>query len=226
MFGKVLSSAVLGIDAYTVEVEAHLENTTPAKFFTVGLAEGAVKESKERVLAAMKNSGFRIPSKRITVNLAPADIRKEGAAFDLPIAVAILCGLRHVDTNFLDKIILIGELSLDGELRPVKGILPICINAKKQGINGIIVPPENQKEASFVPGLKIAPVSTLKEVVEILNGEKEIQVVKNQNPFSHEYKKPEPSKLIDLRGNKFIPMPAWKKQIFATIVKLIKRESP
>ena len=81
MFGKVLSSAVLGIDAYTVEVEAHLENTTPAKFFTVGLAEGAVKESKERVLAAMKNSGFRIPSKRITVNLAPADIRKEGSAF-------------------------------------------------------------------------------------------------------------------------------------------------
>ena len=132
MFGKVLSSAVLGIDAYTVEVEAHLENTTPAKFFTVGLAEGAVKESKERVLAAMKNSGFRIPSKRITVNLAPADIRKEGAAFDLPIAVAILCGLRHVDTHFLDKIILIGELSLDGELRPVKGILPICINAKNR----------------------------------------------------------------------------------------------
>ena len=184
MFGKVLSSAVLGIDAYTVEVEAHLENTTPAAFFTVGLPEGAVKESKERVLAAMKNSGFRIPSKRITVNLAPADIRKEGAAFDLPIAVAILCGLRHVDTNFLDKIILIGELSLDGELRPVKGILPICINAKKQGINGIIVPPENQKEASFVPGLKIAPVSTLKEVVEILNGEKEIQVVKNQDSFN------------------------------------------
>ena len=184
MFGKVLSSAVLGIDAYTVEVEAHLENTTPAKFFTVGLAEGAVKESKERVLAAMKNSGFRIPSKRITVNLAPADIRKEGAAFDLPIAVAILCALRHVDTHFLDKIILIGELSLDGELRPVKGILPICINAKKQGINGIILPPENQKEASFVPGLKIAPVSNLKEVVEILNGEKEIQVVKNQDSFN------------------------------------------
>ena len=113
MFGKVLSSAVLGIDAYTVEVEAHLENTTPAKFFTVGLAEGAVKESKERVLAAMKNSGFRIPSKRITVNLAPANIRIECAAFDLSIAVAILCRLRHVDTNFLDKIILIGELSLD-----------------------------------------------------------------------------------------------------------------
>jgi len=113
MFGKVLSSAVLGIYAYTVEVEAHLENTTLAKFFTIGLAEGAVKESKERVLAAMKNSGFRIPSKRITVNLAPANIRIECAAFDLSIAVAILCRLRHVDTNFLDKIILIGELSLD-----------------------------------------------------------------------------------------------------------------
>ena len=97
MFAKALSSAVLGIEAYTVKVEAHLENVSPSKFFTVGLPEGAVKESKERVLAAMKNSGFRVPQKRITINLAPADIRKEGTAFDLPIAVSILTALRQID---------------------------------------------------------------------------------------------------------------------------------
>lgn len=199
MFAKVLSSAVMGIDAYIVKVEAHLENASPAKFFTVGLPEGAVKESKERVLAAMKNSGFRVPSKRITVNLAPADIRKEGTAFDLPISVAILSALKHVQPDFLDKILLIGELSLDGELRPVKGILPICINAQKVGIKGIILPTQNQKEASYVPGLKIAPVSTLAEVVEILNGEKEIEVAPNKEGFNFPVQK-YPVDFADVKG--------------------------
>ncbi|MDP6935833.1 MAG: YifB family Mg chelatase-like AAA ATPase [Candidatus Marinimicrobia bacterium] len=184
MFAKALSSAVLGIEAYTVKVEAHLENVSPSKFFTVGLPEGAVKESKERVLAAMKNSGFRVPQKRITINLAPADIRKEGTAFDLPIAISILTALRQIDAHYLDKIILIGELSLDGDLRPVKGILPICINAYNKGIKGIILPTQNKKEASYVPGLKIAPADTLRDVAEILNGRKELSITTNKNSFN------------------------------------------
>ena len=181
MFAKVLSSAVLGVDAYTVKVEAHLENCYPARFFTVGLPEGAVKESKERVLAAMKNSGFRIPSKRITINLAPADIRKEGSAFDLPIAIGILSALGYVNEKYLDKIMLVGELSLDGFLRPVKGIFPICLNAKKNGTKAIILPIQNTKEASFVEGIRIAGAKTLKDVADILNDEKDIEPVAKED---------------------------------------------
>ena len=181
-FAKTLSSAVMGIDAYTVKVEAHLENASPANFTTVGLPEGAVRESKERVMAAIKNSGYKIPQKRITVNLAPADIRKEGSAFDLPIAVGILSALGYVDKKFLDKILMIGELSLDGILRPVKGTFPICLNAKESGYKGIILPKQNVKEASFVSDIKIAGVETLQEVVEILNGSGKYESVITQTP--------------------------------------------
>ena len=175
MFSKVLSSAVLGVDAYIVRVEAHLENVRPAKFMTVGLPEGAVRESKERVMAAIKNSGFKLKQKRIIINLAPADIRKEGAAFDLPIAVGILGAQKLVSSKYLDKIILIGELSLDGILRPVKGIFPICLNARKDKIRGIILPKENLKEASLVDGIKVDGVHTLSQVGEIRNGERDLQ---------------------------------------------------
>ncbi|MCG8606073.1 ATP-dependent protease, partial [bacterium] len=120
MFSKVLSSAVLGIDAYLVEVEAHLEGQLP-KFLTVGLPEGAVKESKERVNAAIKNSGFRFPQKRVTINLAPADIRKEGSGFDLPMAIGILAAMGQVSQELLQDLVILGELSLDGSLRPVRG---------------------------------------------------------------------------------------------------------
>ncbi|NOZ09317.1 MAG: YifB family Mg chelatase-like AAA ATPase [FCB group bacterium] len=174
MFARVLSSAVLGIDAYVVKVEAHLENVRPPSFTTVGLPEGAVRESKERVLAAIKNSGFWVPQKRITINLAPADIRKEGSAFDLPIAIGLLAAQEIVDNKYLDRIILVGELSLDGRLRPVRGVLPICLNARERGIKGIILPEENIKEASYVSDLRIAGVSSLQEAIDLLNGKKEI----------------------------------------------------
>ncbi len=174
MFARVLSSAVLGIDAYVVKVEAHLENVRPPSFTTVGLPEGAVRESKERVLAAIKNSGYSIPQKRITINLAPADIRKEGSAFDLPIAIGLLAAQQAVDEKYLDKIIIVGELSLDGGLRPVKGILPICLNAKERGIKGIILPKENISEASYVSDIRIAGVDTLIEAVDLLNGKGEM----------------------------------------------------
>ncbi|MBT3252357.1 MAG: YifB family Mg chelatase-like AAA ATPase [Candidatus Marinimicrobia bacterium] len=183
MFSKVLSSAVQGVDAYIVSVEAHLENVRPAKFMTVGLPEGAVRESKERVMAAIKNSGFKLKQKRVIINLAPADIRKEGAAFDLPIAIGILGAQNLVSDKFFDKIILVGELSLDGRLRPVKGVFPICLKARTEQIKGIILPKENLKEASLVDGVKIAGVETLSQVVEILNGERSLDL--SERPSSN-----------------------------------------
>ena len=119
MFAKALSSAVLGIDTYIVEVEAHLTGSQLPRFLTVGLPEGAVKESKERVTAAIKNSGYKFPLKHVTINLAPADIRKEGSAFDLPIAIGILAATGEVKPDYLENILLLGELALDGTLRPI-----------------------------------------------------------------------------------------------------------
>ena len=170
MNSKVLSSAILGIDAYVVEVECHITGSKLPKFVTVGLPEGAVKESKERVSAAIQNSGYKLPGKHITINLAPADIRKEGSAFDLPIAVGLLSAMGEVSDNYINKILLMGELALDGSIRPIQGVLPIAICAKKNGIPGIIVPEENAKEASVVEGVKVASASSLNEVVHILNG--------------------------------------------------------
>lgn len=185
MFAKVMSSAVLGIDAYTVKVEAHLDYRLPITFNTVGLPEGAVRESKERVMAAIKNSGFNLKAKRITVNLAPADIRKEGSLFDLPIAVGILAAYGQVDQKFFEHLMLVGELSLDGTLRPVKGTFPICLNAKKDNISGVILPVENVQEASYVDRIKIAGMKNLRDVVDMLNGEPDINVKKRiGKPFS------------------------------------------
>jgi len=129
MFAKALSSAVLGIDTYIVEVEAHLTGSQLPRFLTVGLPEYAVKESKKRVTAAIKNSGYKFPLKHVTINLAPADIRKEGSAFDLPIAIGILAATGEVKPDYLENILLLGELALDGTLRPIKGALPIAICA-------------------------------------------------------------------------------------------------
>ena len=140
MLAKVLSSAVLGIDGYIVEVEAHLTGAKLPRFITDGLPEGAVKESKERVRAAIRNSGFKFPNKHVTINLAPADVRKEGSGFDLPIAIGILAAMGFVKRDYLDKLVLLGELSLDGQLRPVKGALPLAIAAHKNGVKGLILP--------------------------------------------------------------------------------------
>ena len=178
MHAKVISSAILGIDAYEVEIEANLTPTPMPKFITVGLPEGAVKESKERVIAAIKNSGFYFPSKKVVVNLAPADIRKEGSAFDLPIAIGILAALGEVKQSYLDKLWLLGELSLDGTLRPIRGALPIAICATQNGVKGIVLPEENAKEAAIAENVKIAGVHSLLDVVSILNGEKTHETVK------------------------------------------------
>ncbi|MFQ5864188.1 MAG: YifB family Mg chelatase-like AAA ATPase [bacterium] len=169
MLSKVLSAAVLGIDAYIVEVEAHLEGQLPT-FATVGLPEGAVKESKERVNAAIKNSGFRFPQKRVTINLAPADIKKEGSAFDLPMAIGILAAMGQVSQECLQDFIILGELSLDGSLRPIRGALPISLAVKKAGKHAIILPKENAKEAAITKEIKVNPMLNLADTVDLLNG--------------------------------------------------------
>ena len=173
MLSKVLSSAVSGIDAYVVEVEVDITNGLPT-FTTVGLPEAAVKESKERVKSAIKNSGYSFPDDRITVNLAPADIKKEGTGFDLPIAMGILTANRVVSQDKILPYLFLGELSLDGRIKPVKGSLPMALAAKEAGYAGIMVPSDNRGEASVVDGIDVYPVHTLSQVVSFLTNEVEI----------------------------------------------------
>ncbi len=175
MLAKVVSSSTLGVDAYKVEVEADIQQQLPI-FITVGLPDGAVRESKERVTAAIKNSDFVFPSKKVTINLAPADIRKEGSAFDLPIAVGILAATGQIMRDRFDQYVLLGELSLDGALRPVPGVLPMSMNFQGgNGIKGILVPQENAREASMAGTVPVFPVKSLKEAVHFLEDESTIK---------------------------------------------------
>lgn len=173
MLARVLSSAVIGIDAYLVEVEVDIAQGLP-NFTTVGLPETAVKESRERVKAAITNSGYTFPADRITVNLAPANIKKEGTGFDLPMALGILSATGILPEKAISCYLFLGELSLDGRVKPVNGSLPMAIAAKKAGYRGIVVPADNGKEASVVSDLCVYPVGTLGEVVDFLKGFKSI----------------------------------------------------
>ncbi len=176
MLSKIFSSATYGIDAYLVEVETNVESHIPG-FTIVGLPDNAVKESRERVTAAIKNSGLKFPTKKITVNLAPADIKKEGSAFDLPIAIGLLSATEIIIENNLSNTIFLGELSLDGRLRHVKGALPITVEAKKKGIKRIILPIDSSKEASIVEGIEVYGIENLSDVVKFINGEKKAEPV-------------------------------------------------
>jgi magnesium chelatase family protein len=176
MLAKVISCATFGIDGYLVDVEVDLANGLP-QFTTVGLPDNAVKESKDRVSAAIKNSGFRFPPKKITVNLAPADIKKEGSSFDLPIAVGILGAVQSVSAAGLNRYAILGELSLDGSLRPIKGAISIALAARENGLDGIILPKINGREAAIVENIKVYAFDNLIEVVAFLNGETEVQPI-------------------------------------------------
>lgn len=171
MFSKVFSGATIGIDAYIVEVETHSENNIPS-ISIVGLPDNAVKESKERVTAAIKNSGIALPHRKLTVNLAPADIKKEGSSFDLPIAIGILLATEIFTSDKIEQTLLLGELSLDGTLRKIKGALPITVEANKKDIKNIIIPAESVNEASIVDGINVYGMNTLNEVIEFLKNEK------------------------------------------------------
>ena len=173
MLATVLSSAVLGIDAYIVKVEVDVADGLPA-FSTVGLPDSAIKESRDRVTAAIKNSGFYFPPSRITANLAPADIRKAGSAFDLPIAIGVMAATKQVDLSSLENTMVLGELALDGNIRSIQGGLPIAIAAKENGVQNLILPAENAKEAAIVDALKVYPVESLSEAAAFLNSAKDI----------------------------------------------------
>jgi len=170
VLAQVQSGAVLGIDAYIVKVELDVSEGLPS-FNTVGLPDIAIKEARDRVTAAIKNSAFNFPIKRVTANLAPADIRKEGSSFDLPLAIAVLAATGQVKMEMLDKYAILGELSMDGSVRSVKGALPIAVGIRDNHIQGLILPTGNVKEAAVVDGIEIYPVESLRETVSFLNGE-------------------------------------------------------
>ena len=175
MVSEIFTSATYGVDAYIIRVETHIEKGLHC-FSVVGLPDNAVKESRERVSAAIKNSEFFFPSiKRITINLAPADVRKEGSGFDLPIAVGIITETNQVSPQMLKDYLFVGELSLDGRLRRVPGVLPITLEAKNNNFKGIILAVENANEAAIVKGIEVYPFETLREVVDFLNGDTEPQ---------------------------------------------------
>ena len=172
MIEKVIGCALEGIEAQKVEVEVNVSRG--AKFLLVGLPDNAVKESHYRISAALKNIGFKIPVKEIIINLAPADLKKEGSAYDLPIALGILCASGQIKLGLFKDYVVMGELSLDGTLRPVRGVLSMAIKAKKLGMKGIIIPANNLEEASLVKGLNIIGVKSLQQLIDHLLDKKPI----------------------------------------------------
>ncbi len=167
MLARVRSGALMGVDAVVVEVEVDMGFGLPM-FNIVGLPDSAVKESKVRVVSAIRNCGFQLPVKKVTVNLAPADIRKDGTGFDLPIALGVLAAGEVLEPASLEKHLFVGELALDGGIKPVRGALPLAVAARDAGLKGIVVPKENAREASVVQGIEVLPVSTFRELAELL----------------------------------------------------------
>lgn len=186
MLARVKSGALRGVDAYIVEVEVDIAPGLPA-FTTVGLPEAAVKESKDRVKAALKNSGYQFPLNRVTINLAPADVRKEGTGFDLPVAIGLLAAQGIVPPESLEKYLVIGELFLDGRLKATRGVLSMALATRQAGLAGVVVPRDNAREAAVVQDIAVYPLETLAAVVEFLQGRNQIA--------------PEPPPLLDLLGS-------------------------
>jgi len=170
MLFKTRSASVYGIEAYLVDVEVNIATGPTGSFYIVGLPDTAVRESRNRIIAAIRNNGFSFPYQCITVNLAPADVKKEGSAFDLPMAVSILGGHGLLQQQDLSNYLLVGELSLDGKLRPVRGVLSIAMLARDRKIPHLLVPQSNAREAAVVDGIAVYPMRTLTEVVDFLNG--------------------------------------------------------
>ncbi len=174
MFSKIISCAVLGIDGKIISVEADVNDGLPT-FTMVGYLSSSVKEAGERVRTALKNSGYHMPPKRITINLSPADIRKDGSGFDLPVALAVLLAIGILPEIDIDNTLVLGELGLNGEVKPITGVLPMVYHCMKNGITSCIVPKANAKEAALVRGIKVYGVESLKEVAEFIQGMIEIK---------------------------------------------------
>lgn len=195
MIAKIFSAGLMGIDAYLIYVEVDIRMSQLPKWNTVGLPESAVKESKERVIAAVRNSGYDFIFRRVTINLAPADTKKEGTAFDLPIAIGLMEASGTLMSPMLEDSIILGELSLTGELRTVKGVLPMAILAKEMGMKRIIVPKENAQEAAMVSGIEVYGFEFFSDLVEFLSGRREVKTTvyknfketKKVSPYDHDY---------------------------------------
>ena len=184
MLVKTFGCALFGIDAITVTIEVNIDKGI--NFYLVGLPDNAVKESQQRIEAAICNLGYHYPHKKIVINMAPADIRKEGSAYDLPIAIGILAAAEQINTDRLEQFIIMGELSLDGTLNPIKGTLPIAVKAKQEGFKGLIVPKENAREAAVVEGVEVYGVETIHEVVAVLNGDSTMKPVDVDDIVHHQ----------------------------------------
>lgn len=180
MFSRLKSVGLFGIESYMIEIEADVSTGLPC-FDIVGLPDTAVKESRDRVRSAIKNCGFKFPIGRITVNLAPADLKKEGAVYDLPILLAILKASGQIKNDFSDSVF-IGEVALDGRIRPINGALAITITARQNGISNIFVPEDNAREAAVISGINVFPVSNIKQIIEHLTGEVELKPSENTVP--------------------------------------------
>lgn len=180
MFSRLKSVGLFGIESYMIEIEADVSTGLPC-FDIVGLPDTAVKESRDRVRSAIKNCGFKFPMGRITVNLAPADLKKEGAVYDLPILLAILKASGQIKNDFSDSVF-IGEVALDGRIRPINGALAITITARQNGISNIFVPEDNAREAAVISGINVFPVSNIKQIIEHLTGEVELKPSENTVP--------------------------------------------
>ncbi|MPQ45534.1 hypothetical protein GCQ56_00820 [Marinifilum sp. N1E240] len=172
MLVKTYGSAVYGIHATTITIEV---NVFPGvRFSLVGLPDNAVKESQQRIDSALREVGYKIPGKKIIINMAPADIRKEGSAYDLPLAIGIIAATEQIHCDQLDQYMIMGELSLDGSLVPVKGVLPMAIQAREEGFKGLILPKQNAREAAVVNKLEVYGADSIKEVIDFLKGDLEI----------------------------------------------------
>ena len=199
MLVKVYAAALQGIDATIVTIEVN--SSRGIKFFLVGLPDSAVKESHERIISALQVNGYRFPSRQIVVNMAPADIRKEGSAYDLPLAIGILASAGEVSEEKLSKYLIMGELSLDGSLQPIKGALPIAISARAQGYEGFILPKQNAREAAIVNNLNVYGVENIKEVIEFFNGERELeQTIVNTREEFYQHQSNFPFDFADVKG--------------------------
>src|SRR6266550_4370488 len=168
MLASLRSAAVIGVDALPVAVEVDVSLGMPI-FTMVGLPDASVRESRDRVKSAIRNSGYHFPDHRVTVNLAPADVRKAGASYDLPIALGILAASGVIERRHIDKIVLLGELSLDGSIQSIRGVLPVAVAARREGRSAMLLPSANADEARVVEGLHVLPVESLTEAVDALN---------------------------------------------------------
>jgi len=177
MLAQVTSGAILGVDAFLVQVEVDVRRGLPS-ISVVGLPEGAVREGRERVTAALQNAGFEIPPRRITVNLAPADVRKEGSAFDLPIALGLLVAMGEAPRDAVAGTCFVGELGLDGEVQPIRGALPLALACRSAGLSRLVVPPANAKEAAVVQEVEVIPATGLRGVVDYLRGARRLAPVR------------------------------------------------